>query len=444
VSLPRALGRLARVFYRRIEAAGIANVPESGPVLFVANHANGLVDPILVLALVSRPITFVAKSTLWKIPVLGALLDALGAVPVVRRVDATDAGCAPNLTAAAAGADRNEASLHRLAEALDAGGAVLIFPEGRSHSDPFLSPIHTGAARVLLLARRDVAVIPVGIWFARKEEFRSDVLVQLGAPLTPEDRSVGGWTQAIEDGLRAVTLNGRSWADHEAASAVEAIYGSRLEAAAGDGVERGELARSFRTRHLLLDARRVLAQADPGAVESLQRRARAYRRLGRRAGVDETAPSGDALSGVLGESVRSLVRLPFAVAGTVAFFVPYRLVRFVTNAILPRDQRDQIALYKLLSGLVLYAATFALELAAVARLFGARAALAAGLLLPVCGLAALRALDESERDAARLRRRVLGWSRKVLLERLAAEREALIAECDRLAEVYRRATEPAR
>src|SRR5205814_1234426 len=139
-----------RVFYRRIEATGLENVPESGPVLFVANHANGLVDPILVLALVSRPITFVAKSTLWKVPLLGSLLDALGAVPVVRRADASPE--------TAAGADRNDASLHRLAEALDAGGAVLIFPEGRSHSDPFLSPIRTGAARVLLLALREVAL----------------------------------------------------------------------------------------------------------------------------------------------------------------------------------------------------------------------------------------------------------------------------------------------
>ena len=61
MTLESAIGRLARVFYRRIEATGLENVPESGPVLFVANHANGLVDPILVLALVSRPITFVAK-----------------------------------------------------------------------------------------------------------------------------------------------------------------------------------------------------------------------------------------------------------------------------------------------------------------------------------------------------------------------------------------------
>src|SRR5204863_7259460 len=81
VILARLLGRLARFFYRRVETVGREGVP-GGPVLLVANHANGLVDPMLVLAAVERPITVAAKSTLWRIPVLGNVLDALGAVPV--------------------------------------------------------------------------------------------------------------------------------------------------------------------------------------------------------------------------------------------------------------------------------------------------------------------------------------------------------------------------
>ena len=81
---------LVDLFYRRVEVTGLDNVPRQGPVLFVANHYNGLVDPMLVLRVVERPVVFVAKSTLWKIPVLGTVLDFLGCVPVVRRKEAED------------------------------------------------------------------------------------------------------------------------------------------------------------------------------------------------------------------------------------------------------------------------------------------------------------------------------------------------------------------
>jgi 1-acyl-sn-glycerol-3-phosphate acyltransferase len=82
VALVRALVGL---FYRRLEVSGLENLPAAGPVLLVANHNNGLVDPMVVLKALPRPVVFVAKSTLWKIPVLRSLLDVLGCVPVVRR-----------------------------------------------------------------------------------------------------------------------------------------------------------------------------------------------------------------------------------------------------------------------------------------------------------------------------------------------------------------------
>ena len=78
---------LVGLFYRRIEVSGLENLPPEGPLLLVANHNNGLVDPMVVLQALPRPVVFVAKSTLWKIPGLRALLDVLGCVPVVRRGD---------------------------------------------------------------------------------------------------------------------------------------------------------------------------------------------------------------------------------------------------------------------------------------------------------------------------------------------------------------------
>ena len=77
-----------RSFYRlEVRAVPGAPVPTEGPVLFVGNHPNGMVDPAILFAVLPRQVTFLAKSTLFQLPVLGALLRGLGALPVYRKQD---------------------------------------------------------------------------------------------------------------------------------------------------------------------------------------------------------------------------------------------------------------------------------------------------------------------------------------------------------------------
>ncbi|HVG64118.1 MAG TPA: 1-acyl-sn-glycerol-3-phosphate acyltransferase, partial [Hyalangium sp.] len=66
----RGLASLAlRLFYRlRVNAP--AAEPE-GPVIFVGNHPNGLIDPALVFVITRRQVTFLAKEPLFRMPVIG-------------------------------------------------------------------------------------------------------------------------------------------------------------------------------------------------------------------------------------------------------------------------------------------------------------------------------------------------------------------------------------
>src|ERR1044071_5932636 len=58
-----------RLFFRRIETGREGLIPESGALVFVLNHPNGLIDPALVFAALPRRISFLAKSTLFRVPV---------------------------------------------------------------------------------------------------------------------------------------------------------------------------------------------------------------------------------------------------------------------------------------------------------------------------------------------------------------------------------------
>src|SRR5690242_9149367 len=81
------LARLTlRVFFRRIAIEGTQRIPREVPLILVANHFNGLVDPLLLSFLPVRP-RFLAKSTLWENPLVRPLLGLSAAVPVYRQQD---------------------------------------------------------------------------------------------------------------------------------------------------------------------------------------------------------------------------------------------------------------------------------------------------------------------------------------------------------------------
>ncbi len=437
-ALVRFVRLLVGLFYRRVEVTGLEHVPREGPVLFIANHNNGLVDPMVVLHAIPRPVVFVAKSTLWKIPVLRWLLDLLGCVPVVRRGE-------EDQKISLKGEERNRDSFERLAAVLDEGSTTLVFPEGRSHSDPRLSELRTGAARILLLSKESPVVVPLGLWFTKKEEFRSEVLVRIGAPVpTPRDPTVEAWTEVMGKALEAVTLNADDWEDHEVAAAVDALYGERIRE---DFLEGGEgtapLARTFSTLRVLLAARASLEKARPGEVSSLACRVRTFDTFLRNlslspSSLDDPPRVRTILRHTLSALARVLLGFPAAVVGVVAWWVPYRLCGFLAKRVPgAAKERDQIALYKLLAGLGLFPPFFIAEVAAIWRAEGPAWGAVAVVLLPFAGISSLLFYEYAAWRERQVRELLAFAFFPGGIARLRARRDALVAECDRLAEVFR-------
>src|SRR5580658_2839400 len=113
---------LVRIFFRRIEVEGAQNIPASTPVVLVANHLNGLVDGLLLMATLGRYPRFLGKSTLFKILPLWPFLKFAGVIPVYRAMDG-----APG--------DHNVSAFATCHEILARGGMVALFPEGISHDE---------------------------------------------------------------------------------------------------------------------------------------------------------------------------------------------------------------------------------------------------------------------------------------------------------------------
>ena len=156
--LLKFLRLIVRTFFREIVIEGQDNLPQSGPVIFAPNHPNALIDPLLLLYLPSKfRIRFVAKAPLFKIPLLGRLMRRIGAIPVVRRMDAE-------------GKIDYEAFFSSCVETLAAGESIVIFPEGQSLPQPYMTSLRTGTARLFFLAFDKgvrVNIVPVGLNYER-------------------------------------------------------------------------------------------------------------------------------------------------------------------------------------------------------------------------------------------------------------------------------------
>lgn len=185
LSLISFLRLVTRVFFRSVEVSGLENIPQSGPVIFVGNHPNSLLDPVMVTTTCGRRVRFAAKEVLFRGPLRPFLL-LLGSVPIRRRQDQVEGAREDGPVVGAPDRIDNSTAFDMLLEVLAAGEAFGIFPEGISHMRPELAPLKTGAARVALLAAQrgiPVQIVPVGLHYRRRDRMRSRVLVQYGQPL---------------------------------------------------------------------------------------------------------------------------------------------------------------------------------------------------------------------------------------------------------------------
>ena len=131
---------LFRLVFRG-RTTGNARVPMHGPLVVVANHGSHLDPPLLGHAL-GRPVAFMAKAELFRIPLLGRLIRACGAYPVNR------------------GASDREAIRTATAK-LQEGWAIGVFLDGTRQPDGRVNTPMPGAA--LLAARSGAPLLPVAI-----------------------------------------------------------------------------------------------------------------------------------------------------------------------------------------------------------------------------------------------------------------------------------------
>jgi 1-acyl-sn-glycerol-3-phosphate acyltransferase len=133
----------------RLEKVGLENIPETGPAVLVCNHVS-FVDPLVILAASPRPIRFVMDHNIFRTPIVSFVFRTGKAIPIAPAKD-----------------DEKllEEAYDRVADALEAGELVAIFPEGSITDNGDLYPFKGGIKRII--ERTPVPVVPLalkGLW----------------------------------------------------------------------------------------------------------------------------------------------------------------------------------------------------------------------------------------------------------------------------------------
>lgn len=134
----------------RIEIAGGENLPIEGPYILAPNHYSEI-DPLIIAVAtwkMGRAPRFMAKESLFRVPVLGWALRATGMIPVAR--------------ASTSGTARQ--TLHAAEALATEGRGVIVYPEGTLTRDPDMWPMRGKTGAVRLALEGDIPVIPLAHW----------------------------------------------------------------------------------------------------------------------------------------------------------------------------------------------------------------------------------------------------------------------------------------
>jgi 1-acyl-sn-glycerol-3-phosphate acyltransferase len=173
--------KIGLFFYtKKIKSIGKENIPKKGAVLFVVNHPNGLIDPLMVTTNTPRITHYLVRAASFKKPLIKKLLASLNLMPIYRIRDGVKE------------LSKNTEIFNDCYEILNKQRALMIFPEGSHDRRRTIRAISKGFTRILFGAfdkypDLKVTIIPVGVTYQNASQFSSKVAIHYGTPILAND-----------------------------------------------------------------------------------------------------------------------------------------------------------------------------------------------------------------------------------------------------------------
>lgn len=186
---------------------GESNIPKDGPILFLANHQNALLDALLIATNSKRKIYFVARADIFKRNYARKFLAGLYMMPIYRIRDGK------------ASLKLNDEIFDKCSEVLNSNQCLAVFPEGNHSLKRRLRPLSKGFTRIVYSALEknsdlDLKIVPVGLNYSSHQFYQSSVSMYFGKPIDaqkfrgPDEReNIAALKGAVTDSLKELVVH---------------------------------------------------------------------------------------------------------------------------------------------------------------------------------------------------------------------------------------------
>lgn len=432
------------IFFQKIEVRNDEFVPPTGPVVFVANHPNSIMDAMVMGVVTKRKVNYIGHAGLFSNKLKSWFLRSCGVIPVYRREDAPDK------------MDQNLAAFQACYEALEKGEAIGIFPEGTSDMLRRVKRVKTGAARIVLEAERrnnyglGIQVVPIGLYFFSRSRFRSKVLVNIGRPLDLQPyiglnrrdnmQAVQELTAQIQTRLERLTVNIRHEELDQFVRDLEKLYRDELKDEMRDLQKHAKSTLAdFILTQKIAECVEYYNAREPQRVQDLQERIDAYKRKLKRLHLkDEMLKTRVSFKQLVWMSstnmILALLGLPFALFGAVNNIVPYLISENIAKKFI--DDRTKILSALLIGGGVAFIFFYTVQTILIGHFFGILWGTVYLLSLPATGLLALAYVKAIRMEQERINFSFFLFTNRQLFNKMRRERRRLILEMDAIKEEY--------
>ncbi|WKK65209.1 lysophospholipid acyltransferase family protein [Lutimonas zeaxanthinifaciens] len=167
-------------YFKRVLVSGKENVPKGKAILFVANHQNALIDPLLIGSVSPRELNFLTRADVFNKRLVRWLLSTVNMLPIYRIKDGINS------------LSRNEEVFEKCYKILNNKGTVLIFPEGNHNIQRRLRILSKGFTRIIFGTLKinpdlEIVVVPIGINYSNAKKYASSVHLIFGEPIIVND-----------------------------------------------------------------------------------------------------------------------------------------------------------------------------------------------------------------------------------------------------------------
>lgn len=169
------------VYLKKIFYSNEDRLPMDRPMLIVSNHPTAFLEPVVYSGLLKKPIHSLVRGDFFQDKLARTGLESLNMIEIYRMQDGGREGVR-----------KNAQTFQHCYDLIAQGEQVLIMAEGFTTQQKRLSPLLNGAARLALGAAtskklEDMVVLPIGANFTEANQFRSELMVEVGQPIELKD-----------------------------------------------------------------------------------------------------------------------------------------------------------------------------------------------------------------------------------------------------------------